>query len=148
MNHAKGITIASIAAILGMIGANMGVIDYLGAAFNKSIGHPQAVAVSVGILVGATYTVWIPYTFPWFACAERLKIILRLSSSVLTFAVAWRLMPTEAGAYWALIAAFAGAQVYMTVTRTLYLIAPWLKPEALKPNPIVTPAAKVPDGTV
>lgn len=135
MNQVKGITIAGIAALLGVIGANMGAVEYIGAALNGRIGHPQFVAVTVGIMAGSAYTIWIPYVFGRYACVERLKILLRLSSSVLTFAVAWRLMPTEAGAYWALIAAFAGAQVYMTVTRTVYLLAPWLKPESLKPNP-------------
>lgn len=135
MNQAKGVTIAGIAALLGVIGANMGVVEYIGQMLQGKIGHPQFVAVAVGIMAGSAYTTWIPYVLPKLACAERVKILLRLSSSVLTFAVSWRLMPTEAGAYWALIAAFAGAQVYMTATRTLYLLAPWLKPESLKPNP-------------
>lgn len=127
-----GLTIGGVTALLAMIASYTGAIDYVRDWAAAWIQWPQLRAVTVGIMIGVAFTAWVPYVLGKSFCAERARTIMRGGSSAMTFAAAWHLQPTELGFYYALFAALAGAQVYMTATRWLYKAFPILEPPALR----------------
>lgn len=168
----KGLSIAAISLLLAAISANFGVFESAGNVLSGWLGRPQFVAVVVGIAAGVGLTTWVPYVFGGVCVdlhdlqrqideapaeakqrlidrakrVERLKMLVRLSSSTLGFAVAWRMSPTETGALYALLALFAAPQAYNVLTRTTYLLFPALKPQVLKQTApqLVAQAADIP----
>lgn len=130
--NTKGLTIGGVTALLAMVASYSGAIDYLRDIAGQWLHLPQLRAVLVGMAVGVAFSSWVPYCFGAAACAERTRVLMRFGSSVLTFGAAWSLQPTQLGLYYALIAAFAGAQVHMTATRWIYKAFPALEPPALR----------------
>jgi hypothetical protein len=128
----RGLTIGGVTALLAMVASYSGAIDYLREFASHWLHLPQLRAVLVGIGVGVAFSAWVPYVLGASFCAARTRSLMRFGASVLTFGAAWSLQPTQLGLYYALIAAFAGAQVHMTLTRWLYRLFPMLEPPALR----------------
>jgi hypothetical protein len=128
----RGLTIGGISAALAMLAAYTGQIDYLRDAVAEWLRYPQLRAVLVGMAIGCAFSAWVPYVLGKAFSSHRARAYMRFGSSVLTFGAAWSLQPTRLGFYYALLAALAGAQLYMTATRWLYRLFPALEPPALR----------------
>lgn len=131
-NGPATVAVAGIGGVLAMLAANVGLFDWFDDKVHAWIGRPQLTAMVVGTAVGVAWSHWIPYVFKAWFCADRVRALIYVSSSALTFAISWRMSPTEFGAFYSLFAAFSGVLIYEWGTAVLYKLVPWLKPAVLR----------------
>lgn len=127
--------LATLAAVGALISANWAWVEMMWA-------KPQVEAFVVSSLSGSAFSVIVPYLFPKWEDSERVKTYMRWGSVLITFAIAWRMIPTENGLVYAFLSACAGTFLLMRGTAMLYLIFPELKPGALKTATELTQGAK------
>lgn len=130
-----GLTVAGIASVLALIAANMGVIEYIKGEFRGVFASSQIRAMFLGIVLGVSFSSWVPYVFGESFSSKHARMITKLVASIITFIVTWELHSTGSGVYFAMFAGMAGAQVYSTATNFFYGAFPTLTPPALRSGP-------------
>lgn len=157
MNPKATAAIAVATAVLALISGNWETIS---AIYHKIMSRPQAEACIISSIIGCSIASVIPMLYPkmvkrnvtrevehdgikaWVTKPEMVdssgvaKSMMRFASIAITFAICWRMVPTEMGAFYALLAAFAGTQMMMLIWRLISLVLPQqLTPAAFQETP-------------
>lgn len=124
-----GITIASIAAVLGLWPHAMPILDWLAPIFARD----QVQAVLAALAGGGLLGVPLPHLMPRTWTPARTLVVTGLACALLAFSVALALVPTRVGFVYAVLAAVATPTVSRAIAGAWYALRPAARPESLQP---------------
>lgn len=155
MNPKAVAALGIITTILGLVTGNWESLTNL---VHTLLARPQAEAVIISAITGCSIASIIPTIFPKTVkrtvtrkrMVEGVEIItktvedvdatdiarawMRTAAIPITFAISWRMVPTEIGLFYALLAAFAGTQVMLLLWKLLGMLIPQVTPHAFQPK--------------